>query len=225
MNFSTKALLFFCVVYLSGCDSRVSSTVDYASLEREKVKSIEALKIDSTPAKEEMKFCISNKDELIAKANILFNDKKYSEVLSDVSKCLYWLDGDVTLQTLANKSRGKLEEIKLADIPLTNYGERLFVIRGAIAADASLKQKYASELVKLENKEKSQVAAEKRAAAMAKRKEGVHIGMSAEDVLASQWGKPRSVNRTTASYGVHEQWVYGGGYLYFENGKLTTIQN
>nr|QJS06517.1 hypothetical protein [Polaromonas sp.] len=118
-----------------------------------------------------------------------------------------------------------MEEIKLVDIPLSSYSERLFVIRGAIAADPSLKQKYAAELGKLENKEKNQVAAEKRVEAIAKRKEGVYIGMSAEEVLASQWGKPRKINRTIASFGVHEQWVYGGGYLYFEGGKLTAIQN
>jgi SOS-response transcriptional repressor LexA len=34
-----------------------------------------------------------------------------------------------------------------------------------------------------------------------------------------------SVNRTTFARGVHEQWVYDGGYLYFEDGVLTTIQN
>jgi len=46
--------------------------------------------------------------------------------------------------------------------------------------------------------------------------------MSQEDVLASSWGKPQSVNKTATRFGVHEQWVYG---LYFDNGKLTKIQN
>lgn len=56
--------------------------------------------------------------------------------------------------------------------------------------------------------------------------EGVKIGMRTDEVLASSWGKPRSVNRTTGPNGVVEQWVYGGGnYLYFTNGKLTVIQN
>ena len=39
------------------------------------------------------------------------------------------------------------------------------------------------------------------------------------------WGSPSSVNTTENKYGIHEQWVYGGGrYLYFDNGILTTIQ-
>jgi len=58
-----------------------------------------------------------------------------------------------------------------------------------------------------------------------KRKGGVKLGMSQKRVLASNWGEPRDVNRTTGRFGVHEQWVYGDGrYLYFKNGVLTTIQ-
>ena len=61
----------------------------------------------------------------------------------------------------------------------------------------------------------------------ARRKEGVKIGMTAERVLQSSWGKPESVNRTIRANGVHEQWVYRGShsYLYFDNGTLTSIQN
>ena len=57
------------------------------------------------------------------------------------------------------------------------------------------------------------------------RKKGVNIGMTSEQVKASSWGKPQSVNTTTSVYGNREQWVYGRSYLYFENGILTTIQN
>ena len=57
-------------------------------------------------------------------------------------------------------------------------------------------------------------------------KRGVYVGMDKDQVLASNWGRPRKINRTENAYSVHEQWVYGGhNYLYFENGILTTIQN
>jgi len=55
----------------------------------------------------------------------------------------------------------------------------------------------------------------------------VQIGMTREQATAG-WGRPRDINRTSGSFGVHEQWVYGeygSGYLYFEDGVLTTIQN
>lgn len=59
-----------------------------------------------------------------------------------------------------------------------------------------------------------------------KKKEGVRIGMSRDDALASMWGKPASINTTTTANGTREQWVYGNGnYLYFVNGILTSIQN
>ena len=57
------------------------------------------------------------------------------------------------------------------------------------------------------------------------KKRGIGIGMSREQVLASVWGKPQQVNTTTNAYGTHEQWVYGRSYLYFDNDRLTSIQN
>lgn len=59
-----------------------------------------------------------------------------------------------------------------------------------------------------------------------KKSQGVELGMTAEDVVASAWGKPERINKTTTATTYREQWVYGSrNYLYFVNGKLTTIQN
>ena len=83
--------------------------------------------------------------------------------------------------------------------------------------------KYAAQADKLTAEADRQDQADER---KRKRSKGVTIGMSKEDVLASSWGRPESVNSTTTSHGTSEQWVYGGGnYLYFENGVLTAIQN
>jgi cytoskeletal protein RodZ len=68
----------------------------------------------------------------------------------------------------------------------------------------------------------------RRAAAAEKKRlksEGVSIGMTPEQVVASSWGKPRKINRTTGANYQNEQWVYDGGYLYFKDGILRTIQN
>ena len=59
-----------------------------------------------------------------------------------------------------------------------------------------------------------------------KSKEGVFIGMTKSEVLQSNWGKPRKINRTITQSTVHEQWVYSGSnYLCFDNEYLTSIQN
>lgn len=51
------------------------------------------------------------------------------------------------------------------------------------------------------------------------------IGMTAEEVEATAWGKPDRKNNTEAYYGTHEQWVYEGkGYVYFDDGIVTSIQ-
>lgn len=54
---------------------------------------------------------------------------------------------------------------------------------------------------------------------------GPRIGMHEVQVVLTEWGKPNKINKTTTSYGVTEQWVYGSGrYVYLENGYVTAIQ-
>lgn len=86
-----------------------------------------------------------------------------------------------------------------------------------------------SEFAKLKTQLEKSIEREevrqRKAIAARKRSEGVTIGMSKDDVIASSWGRPESINKSIYSFGVHEQWVYGGrNYLYFEDGRLTSIQ-
>jgi len=74
--------------------------------------------------------------------------------------------------------------------------------------------------------EKTSRAKAAAAAAAWKARGGVAIGMTASQVRASNWGKPQKINRSSGSYGTHEQWVYdGNNYLYLQNGVVTSIQN
>ncbi len=84
----------------------------------------------------------------------------------------------------------------------------------AAAAQARLDRDRAQALAK--------VAAED---AAKRRRQGVSIGMSKADVLASSWGRPEKVNATLTARVRREQWVYPGGqYLYFDDDTLTSIQ-
>lgn len=76
------------------------------------------------------------------------------------------------------------------------------------------------------NRNKFREAASKWGAATAKDiVEGyVRIGWSKEKCRMS-WGEPRDINTSIGVWGRHEQWCYYESYLYFENGKLTSIQN
>jgi hypothetical protein len=63
----------------------------------------------------------------------------------------------------------------------------------------------------------------------------VKIGMTLDQVVASQWGRPDDRHTTTTDPHRHEQWVYNLGalckptqhqsYLYFDDGVLTAIQD
>lgn len=100
------------------------------------------------------------------------------------------------------------------------------------ACDGKLQDPVALALVEkikplADKAEAKRVAADVAAEKARRKREGVSLGMSMQDVLDSSWGKPERVNRTTNAYGTDEQWVYSGsrGYLYFKNGALTSIQN
>lgn len=71
------------------------------------------------------------------------------------------------------------------------------------------------------NAAESEAAAKKLA-----KKPNAAIGMTKSQVRnKTNWGEPKYINTTTNKYGTHEQWVYDDyQYLYFDNGKLTTIQ-
>lgn len=52
----------------------------------------------------------------------------------------------------------------------------------------------------------------------------LEIGMT-KQMCRDSWGEPQEINRTTTQYGSHEQWVYYTTYIYFDNGKITAIQD
>lgn len=98
--------------------------------------------------------------------------------------------------------------------------DKLRVAQGE-ASDPSLKAIHTKLVAQL----KREREAETRADAARKKREGVTLGMSEADVIASAWGKPKRINRSVYSFGIHEQWVYdGSNYLYFKNGRLDSIQ-
>lgn len=53
--------------------------------------------------------------------------------------------------------------------------------------------------------------------------ETIKLGMSEQEIL-NVVGIPSRKNKDVGDWGVHEQWVYQNGYLYFENGNLNSWQ-
>lgn len=118
-----------------------------------------------------------------------------------------------------NKS---IEEAKF-EINYGSYSSAMYTLEKYLNIGYSEVDNLYKQAKNAKEKEDAKRIAEEKAR---KKSEGVRIGMSKQDVLDSSWGEPKKINTSIGSWGTHEQWVYGNGnYLYFENGKLTSIQN
>jgi hypothetical protein len=65
------------------------------------------------------------------------------------------------------------------------------------------------------------------AAAECKRRGSPHVGMTANQVIATCWGEPDSINRRETATGTSEQYVYSGNRLrlvYLRDGVVTSIE-
>lgn len=116
---------------------------------------------------------------------------------------------------------------------------------------AEYKMKYAIELEKLDKKlgeewikklnkeiksyQEKEIARNKklernaRIVKLNKKKEGIYIGMSMQDVLDSSWGRPQRKTTYHTSMGENTIWQYGEygerGTVSFQNGIVNLIQN
>lgn len=172
--------------------------------------------------------CLATLEDRKATFQKLFSLGKYLEAATTVRDCARIMH-DQSLHALLSKAevRNYIALIKDKKTDPLSRVDTLNLFTKEYPDEAKPFQPMRIELVEI-NARQVQAAelVERKANASRRKKVGVSIGMSQEEVIASSWGKPHSVHRTTSSFGTHEQWVYGSrNYLYFENGVLTTIQN
>jgi hypothetical protein len=165
------------------------------------------------------------RDSVLASANEHLTNERYSQALAVVRK--YGDLGDAEVNALIETVNSR-----------------------RAAADANAQQKVeafeAAERVRVVSLTDSQVCEELRGAKVSKALEAefvrrggtadaiplvarreVTIGIGQFDAVCA-WGRPLDVNRTITAGNAREQWVYGESrrkYLYFENGRLTTLQD
>lgn len=155
--------------------------------------------------------------------------QKYQELMQEKS---YWLAG---LQMTACGTLASHPEYKQMEMAaeLAHYQNEIAAsgrdkARKMAAVNSMVSRGHPvsdSLVVELRQYEKAEMARAKAADAKLRKSQGVSIGMTYEEVLASSWGRPKRVNKTTRATSETQQWVYDGGYLYFENGLLRTIQH
>jgi hypothetical protein len=214
------------VIAFAVLSRNVEAPAGATSTDSSKSQSIVALAASADTTRQSA--CRTGIESMKAKYVALLDQKKFWDAKLALEDCPTVL-ADATLQTMANGA-ARLQHLATINDTKDSPYERLRAID--LLRDVGTPEDVAAvEPLRV----KLQVLHEKSAAADAKkadaadrarrRKEGVHIGMSQDDVLKSSWGRPSNVNRTTYSFGTREQWVYDGGYLYFEDGILKTIQN
>jgi DNA-directed RNA polymerase subunit N (RpoN/RPB10) len=128
-----------------------------------------------------------------------------------------------------NEIKKRVESAEIAshratiNSPKASQKEKRQAMERLIADYPELGKQYERKVDSMESPEEK---AERLREAARRKKQGVSLGMLPEEVVASSWGKPQRVNKTTTQRGTNEQWVYSGNnYLYFENGRLTAIQH
>lgn len=167
-------------------------------------------------AKDAAHIAIKREDDLAAQQKKAFAAKRDAVVgqLKDLMAAKKW--NEASLEASRWRKVNDPEVIAL-EKSIDAEKDKIFHIEQAQRNKIALAERLA--------REKEEREAEKRACAQQKR-QGVHIGMTSEEVVKCGWGRPESINRSTYSWGVKEQWVYPGyQYLYFDDGKLTSIQN
>lgn len=153
--------------------------------------------------------------------------KKPWEAATSIRLCATTLK-DPELLAMVSKAevQAHVQELKSTKSTVRDKLQALELLTRDYPSEAKPYESMRPALVaRLEADTKAEDQRRMRAEAARKKKEGVSIGMTMDEVRASSWGKPKHVNRSTYSFGVHEQWVYDGGYLYFKDGTLTSIQN
>lgn len=164
----------------------------------------------------------------IEKATLLAQEKKWGDAILLLDGCIGPYELPST-KDLRDRFRADREIDWLEKNPKGAWDVRLNALRTVRAhAPDKFSKPYEAEYNKLERRDEiEREKAAKTAAAQERnrrKREGVSIGMSKEEVLMSNWGKPDHINTDVYATGTREQWVYGGGYLYFRDGTLTSIQ-
>ena len=219
---NASAQMAFSVVLsllLIGCDDQSVREADTAALR--KLASEQTARNEAAERGKLQQECRTTIEAKKAEYRLLYTSRKYWDAALAVRACAGTL-ADSALQAMLSDAEIK-SHLQSIDSPKTPPREKARSIE-MLARDYPDKGKpYEPRIPQLLAQADRQELAAK---AMATKREGVHLGMSRDDVLASSWGKPERVNRTTIASGTREQWAYGSrSYLYFENGVLTAVQN
>lgn len=233
-----KYLILFILLSLLGA---CSSSTDNSSLPKETEKEeekTENISEESEPVKsteEIMEEYDISFNELNTKCIDLYNNQQYQEIVNEINsykkeypdysyylkRYKAWLVDDIVKITKLATEPHNTEEIlfsfeySVRPYPVTEtYEEEVFWQNIVTTKTNELYSSETSYNIHKNAYRESQII-----------REEPHVGMTADEVRESTWGRPQKINKTTTKYGVDEQWVYPNyKYIYLEDGIVTAIQ-
>lgn len=184
-------------------------------------------KIVEAPSQGEKETCKKEEKERMLKYEAAFAEGNYFDAALHIKACAEILGSPSLREKLSAAMIA--DRVGIINSPNSAPGEKLEAMEYLAREYPEEGRKYETRIPKLKilvERETARLAAKsENEQKQRKKREGIALGMTAADVRASSWGAPRDINRTINKWGVSEQWVYDGGYVYFENGVVTSIQN
>jgi hypothetical protein len=211
------AVVIFCMVWFVG------RFVDLPS-DRATVEGYERSAKDLAAEGARRRECI---DKTIPTARTMADAGQFQQARDLLDDCIK-TGFDMAVRRARDEVQARWQMAWLKENPKAPWESRLAAMRDVIEFSPDMLGPYAAEYKRSSQRYeqeadrlKKQAESEDRAR---RKKEGVRIGMSKEEVLMSSWGRPESINTSAYTFGTREQWVYGNGhYLYFQNDVLSSI--
>lgn len=164
--------------------------------------------------------CAANRESLVKRHNVKLKAREYWPAAELLRPCAAVLSDASLRQLIANAEQQS--HISTAKNEGLDGATRIQAMDGLTSRYPDVGKRMHDEFAEI--RVRIAVSDARKAKSDARRR-GVYVGMTKSEVLGSSWGKPRQINITTTADNSREQWVYDGGFLYFENNRLTTIQN
>lgn len=185
-----------------------------------------AIATHAAPAQAPAKTPCDGNADLLTNYNNQLKLGKFIEAANSLKPCATSTQNKDLLALVKNAESAHLSAV--ATDESIDATARLIALKQLAVIDPDKAARFDLLAAKLPSLVSQQADQVRRADAERRKQHGPAVGMTKEQAMMSSWGKPDRVNTTTHSFGTSEQWIYNirrNGYLYFENNRLTTIQN
>lgn len=229
-----KVLIAVAVLILTGCNQQPSPSVAPQTLVSDSDPSIKRKIEEERRVREMTSDCQSSRAQAAAEYQQLIGEHPW-DAAKVVRECALFLKDKELMEMLQEAEvKGYGYQIQDKSLGLETRLKSIELLAADYPDQAQKYQKLKQQMeMAVEGEDRRQAAESQRLSKLAEKREaakrksqGVSLGMTPDEVMASNWGRPRRVTRSQSSYISTEMWDYGyPNFLYFVNGRLEQIHN